>query len=332
VTRHVVVDATPYGRVPSGARRRAVEILRRLPALLPEDAIEVHWARDGGGPPRDLVADNLVHAVVDVSCRGGARRWVRRTRQLRRRHAHAPFTHLLVDHGPLVAPARVRNVVTVHDLRFLHGHGGLMRALFGRFAYGRTLRRAAAVVAVAPHVGEELRARYGLPAERVVVAPNAAAARFVRGAGPRAGALVVGRDEARKARGAAVAAAREAGVALEVADGISDEVLCARYAGATWLLAPSLLEGFDLPVAEALACGTPVIASDIPAHRDLVALGARGIVLVPPPRRVGSGWAWPEAAAALRAVPPSDVAPPGTSWDASAREVARAVRGQRSPP
>ncbi|MFO1150431.1 MAG: glycosyltransferase [Alsobacter sp.] len=34
------------------------------------------------------------------------------------------------------------------------------------------------------------------------------------------------------------------------------------------LLMPSRAEGFGLPVAEALALGTPVIASDIPAHRE----------------------------------------------------------------
>jgi glycosyltransferase involved in cell wall biosynthesis len=35
------------------------------------------------------------------------------------------------------------------------------------------------------------------------------------------------------------------------------------------LLAPSLIEGFGLPVAEALLAGCPVICSDIPAFREL---------------------------------------------------------------
>lgn len=35
-------------------------------------------------------------------------------------------------------------------------------------------------------------------------------------------------------------------------------------------IAPSLEEGFDLPVLEALACGVPVIASRIPAHEEIL--------------------------------------------------------------
>jgi glycosyltransferase involved in cell wall biosynthesis len=330
VTGLVVVDATPYGPHPSGAKRRAVELLRRLPALLPSDVIEVHWAADGGGPPEDLVGDNLVHAVVGVSCRGGALRWWRRRRDLVRRRRAAPFTHLLTDHGPVVAPDRVANVVTLHDLRFLHGYGGTLRSLYARLRYGSVLRRAHRVVAVSPSVAAEATARFRLDPARVLVAPNAPAAAFrpVPGA-PRAGVLVVARDEPRKARGAAVAAAASAGLALTVADPrahATDEGLRGLYAGARWLLAPSLDEGFDLPVAEALACGTPVVASDIPAHRDLVAYGARGVVLVPPPRREGGAWSWPEAARALAGAPPADVAPPSVAWDETARLVATALR------
>lgn len=49
---------------------------------------------------------------------------------------------------------------------------------------------------------------------------------------------------------------------------VSDRALTDWLAGASALLMPSFAEGFGLPVAEALAAGTPVIASDIAAHRE----------------------------------------------------------------
>lgn len=49
---------------------------------------------------------------------------------------------------------------------------------------------------------------------------------------------------------------------------LTDEQLRDEYRSAHVLLAPSEAEGFDLPVLEALACGTPVIASDIAPHRE----------------------------------------------------------------
>jgi hypothetical protein len=54
----------------------------------------------------------------------------------------------------------------------------------------------------------------------------------------------------------------------EVSD-LDDRQLATLLAGARALLAPSMAEGFDLPVMEASAVGTPVIASDIPVHREL---------------------------------------------------------------
>lgn len=336
MTRLVLVDATALGPGMSGARRRLEALVPRIAARLPDDVLEVHWARDGGGPTaQDAAPPNVVHATVEASCRGGGRRWWRRRRDLLRRHRVASYTHLLVDHGPVVTVPGVTTVVTLHDLRFLHGYGGRLRAAYGRHVYGRALRRASSVIAVSPSVAEEASRTWGLDAACVVLAPNAVDRDVFRPdpeAASRAGALVVSRDEPRKARGAAVAAARAAGVELLVVDGgLADARVAERYRAARWLLAPSLLEGYDLPVAEALACKTPVIASDIPAHRDLLMQGADGLVLVPPPVRAEGGWQWPGAVARLRGDPPERVTPPRTTWDESADCVVSLLRRGARP-
>jgi glycosyltransferase involved in cell wall biosynthesis len=51
--------------------------------------------------------------------------------------------------------------------------------------------------------------------------------------------------------------------------GISDAELQWCYRHAQLLLAPSSIEGFGLPVAEALLAGCPVVCSDIPAFREV---------------------------------------------------------------
>lgn len=57
---------------------------------------------------------------------------------------------------------------------------------------------------------------------------------------------------------------------VEVRGYVTDEELDALMGGAAALVAPSLNEGFDLPVVEATARGVPVIASDIPVHREVL--------------------------------------------------------------
>lgn len=52
-------------------------------------------------------------------------------------------------------------------------------------------------------------------------------------------------------------------------------VLAAIYRRAAVLLQPSEREGFGLPVVEALACGTPVVASDLPVLREVGGDAAR---------------------------------------------------------
>lgn len=69
-------------------------------------------------------------------------------------------------------------------------------------------------------------------------------------------------------------------------------VLAALYRRASLVLMPSEAEGFGLPLVEAMACGTPAIASDIPALREV---GAEAAVYC----AVGDLPAWSAALAAM---------------------------------
>ena len=58
-------------------------------------------------------------------------------------------------------------------------------------------------------------------------------------------------------------------IAVEEIGDCSDEAMTGHLANARALLFPSLIEGYGLPLIEALRLGTPVIASDLPVFREI---------------------------------------------------------------
>lgn len=89
---------------------------------------------------------------------------------------------------------------------------------------------------------------------------------------------------------------------IHVLHGLSTPALKRLISGARALLMPSFIEGFGLPVVEAAVLGTPVIASDIPAHREV---GHPGTTFVDPI----DGPGWEAAIAALLSGEPRRLAP-----------------------
>ena len=66
--------------------------------------------------------------------------------------------------------------------------------------------------------------------------------------------------------------------------GVARDDLAALIQGARALLQPSIYEGFGLPIVEAMACGCPVVATDIPPFREI----AGGAALLVPPDDAGA--------------------------------------------
>jgi glycosyltransferase involved in cell wall biosynthesis len=179
-------------------------------------------------------------------------------------------------------------------------------------------RRAAAVIAVSHATAAELREHWNVDAVVVANAPRPLPA---PGPAPseRPYFLWVGALEPRKAPDVLAAAweraqpdadlrvVGEGRLALPgIAEGrVDDARLATLYAHARALVIPSWLEGYGLAAAEALTFGTPVIASDVPALREVCGDAARyvapgdvdGLAAAlgdPPPRvmpRAGRTWA-----------------------------------------
>ena len=80
--------------------------------------------------------------------------------------------------------------------------------------------------------------------------------------------------------------------AIVVLGFVDDRTLAAIYRRAALVLQPSDREGFGLPLVEAMACGTPVVASDLPVLREV---GGAAAEYCPP----GDEGAWRQAVAAL---------------------------------
>jgi len=131
---------------------------------------------------------------------------------------------------------------------------------------------------MATPVSDADRARLGLPARYVLMVGtieprknhlNALRAYDLAGIGPDIPLVLVGRPGWGYETALAEARRLAARGIVVMPTYIPDEDLPAIYAGAMAVLYPSWTEGFGLPIAEAMATGTPVITGTAPALREV---------------------------------------------------------------
>jgi len=248
-----------------------------------------------------------------------------------------------VFHSPWMEGAMLRSpcpmVVTLHDLAALKRRSERLRGGASLRLRHLAVQRAVHVIVPTEAVAQDAVERLGLDRERVAVIAEAPdRAMYPRGSEEVAAArerfqlperylVWVGclqHPEPRKSVAKLAATPRELPLVLvgptrpwahELPDvtltgHVSDEHLAAIYSGAHALVFPSDDEGFGLPTVEALACGTPVVACDVPALREVLAERATFV-------ERGDLGSLVRAAEAVRRPAPS---PPAWTWQDAGRE------------
>jgi glycosyltransferase involved in cell wall biosynthesis len=210
--------------------------------------------------------------------------------------------------GPLLVPRRTF-VTTMHDAGVVYGFRRFRHA-YKRRLHPWALRHAAAVVAVSGFAKEEALRHFSVPAAKITVihsgpgltpqsvSPEGAAAsggrfpyllyvgdlsikknvRFLVRAFGRADVpdhlVLAGRPGDGFGRLEEEIRASPKRERIDVLHGPTDGELDGLYRSATALLLPSRYEGFGFTPLEAMSRGCPVLASDVPAVREISGSGA----------------------------------------------------------
>lgn len=340
-----------------GSRTWLLELLRRAPALAPDITFVVYTAEPAA--TRTLLPD-AEHRRLAPS--GPLRRnLVDLPLAVRRDELDLLVTQYFT---PLGRPSR--HVVVVHDILFeTHPQFFPPRTRWRNKLLVRwSARRARLVLTVSEYSRGEITRAYELPPNRVAVVHNGVAAPGEGAARPPAVvppgapyALAVGRLEPRKnmrllldaldlvpdPAARLVIVGRDDFESAAVLDRIAtdprvlhlvdvtDDELSSLYRHAAALVFPSLGEGWGIPVLEALASGTPVIASDRTAVPEA---GGDVCTYFDPDAADAPARLARLVEEALAGALPFDAAAAAAhvgrfSWEAAARELVAALRSTR---
>lgn len=284
-------DARALASPAAGVRRYARELFGAMARLDGVDVIAAGTSADADLPAG--VSGSAASASLPTNLGWMVSGLPRSARSARLDVFHAPsYTAPFAGPRPLV--------LTIHDISYeRHPEWYPYRRDPVRRAFYRWSARAADRIITDSHFSKaEIAAGYDLDPDRISVVPLAAGATFCPGESRSTPAapyvLHVGDLHPRRNLAVAVRALkrvrarrpdlrglrlvlagvdRGSGAALvqnsspedaemiELAGRISDDALVQLYRSAVGLVYPSLYEGFGLPLLEAMACGTPVIAA-----------------------------------------------------------------------